>query len=53
MLGKCVWLSHQAGQTAKQIKRDTQTMMRLLRVNEQLALMIQNKMSENGLDFSE
>ena len=35
------------------MNKDTQTIMQLLRVNEQTALKIQNKMGENGLDFSE
>ena len=35
------------------MNKDTRTIMQLLRVNEQTALKIQNKMGENGLDFSE
>ena len=35
------------------MNKDTRTVMQLLRVNEQTALKIQNKMGENGLDFSE
>ena len=35
------------------MNKDTRTIMQLLEVNEQLALKIQNKMGENGLDFSE
>jgi hypothetical protein len=35
------------------MNKDTRTIMQLLRVNEQTALRIQNKMGENGLDFSE
>jgi hypothetical protein len=35
------------------MNKDTRAIMRLLRVNEQTAVRIQNKMGENGLDFSE
>jgi hypothetical protein len=35
------------------MNEDTRTIMQLLRVDEQTALTIQNKMGENGLDFSE
>ena len=35
------------------MNKDTQTIMQLLGVDEQTALKIQNKMGENGLDFSE
>ena len=35
------------------MNKDTQTIMRLFKVDEQTALKIQNKMGENGLDFSE
>jgi hypothetical protein len=35
------------------MNKDTRTIMQLLRVNEQTAFKIQNKMAENGLDFSE
>jgi hypothetical protein len=35
------------------MNKDTRTIMQLLRVDEQTALKIQNKMGENGLDFSE
>lgn len=35
------------------MNKDTRTIMQLLGVDEQTALMIQNKMGENGLDFSE
>ena len=35
------------------MNKDTRTIMRLLRVDEQTALRIQSKMGENGLDFSE
>jgi hypothetical protein len=37
----------------KTMNRDTRAIMRLLRVDEQTASKIQNKMGENGLDFSE
>jgi hypothetical protein len=37
----------------KTMNKDTQTVMRLLEVDEQTALKIQNKMGENWLDFSE
>lgn len=35
------------------MNKDTRTIMQLLGVDEQTALKIQNKMGENGLDFSE
>jgi len=35
------------------LNKDTRNIMQLLRVNEQTGLKIQNKMGENGLDFSE
>lgn len=35
------------------MNKDTRTIMQLLGVDEQTALRIQNKMGENGLDFSE
>ena len=37
----------------KTMNKDTRTIMQLLGVDEQTALKIQNKMGENGLDFSE
>jgi hypothetical protein len=35
------------------MNKDTRTIMQLLGVSERTALKIQNKMGENGLDFSE
>jgi hypothetical protein len=35
------------------MNKDTRTIMQLIGVDEQTALKIQNKMGENGLDFSE
>ena len=35
------------------MNKDTRTIIQLLGVDEQTALKIQNKMGENGLDFSE
>ena len=35
------------------MNKDTRAIMRILKVDEQTALKIQNKMGENGLDFSE
>jgi len=34
------------------VNKDTRTIIQLLGVDEQTALKIQNKMGENGLDFS-
>jgi len=36
----------------KTVNKDTRTIIQLLGVDEQTALKIQNKMGENGLDFS-
>ena len=37
----------------KTMNNDTRTIMQLLGVDEQTALKIQNKVGENGVDFSE
>jgi hypothetical protein len=42
-----------SGRQPGAMKKDTRTTIQLLRVNDQTALKIQNKMSENELDFSE